>query len=83
MSKKDHRRRNDFPSERVTIMLDDEIDAQLKFDLAREIEMCAKNKCKLPSTSYSRVINIALHKAIEKGIDKKIIADAIKENGKK
>lgn len=80
MSRRVTKRRNDFPSERVTVMLDDDIDAEIKYDLARVIAQAAKSKSKLPSTSYSRMINVALVKAFEKGIDKKIIADATKEN---
>lgn len=64
-------------------MLDDEIDAEIKFELARMIAHLAKSNSKLPSTSYSRIINIVLAKAFEKGIDKKIIADAMKENEKR
>ena len=79
MSRKNTSRSDGFPSERVTVMLDDEIDAEIKYDLSRKITLSAKSNSKLPSTSYSRMINIALSKAFEKGIDKKIIADAIKE----
>ena len=64
-------------------MLDDAIDAEIKFDLAKVIAQSAKSNSKLPSTSYSRMINVALVKAFEKGIDKKIIADAIKENDRR
>ena len=80
MSRRVSKRRNDWTSERVTVMLDDTIDAEVKFDLAKVIAQSAKSNSKLPSTSYSRMINVALVKAFEKGIDKKIIADAIKEN---
>lgn len=73
MSKPGAKRRNDFPSDRVTIMISAKIDARLKMDLAKEITLCAKNQCKLPSTSYSRIINDTLTKAFEKGIDKKVI----------
>lgn len=76
-------RTDGFPSERVTVMLDDAIDAEIKYDLAKVIAQSAKSNSKLPSTSYSRMINVALVKALEKGIDKKIIADAIKENEKR
>ena len=68
------KRRNDFPSDRVTIMISAAVDARIKMDLAKEITECAKQQCKLPATSYSRVINVVLKKAFEKGIDKKVIA---------
>ena len=83
MSRRVSKRRNDWTSERVTVMLDDTIDAEVKFDLAKVIAQSAKSNSKLPSTSYSRMINVALVKAFEKGIDKKIIADAIKENDRR
>ena len=79
MTRKNSGRSDGFPSERVTVMLDDEIDAQVKYDLAKKIALSAKSNSRLPSTSYSRMINVSLVKAFEKGIDKKIIADAIKE----
>ena len=83
MSRRVAKRRNDWTSERVTVMLDDAIDAEIKYDLARMIAHLAKSNSKLPSTSYSRMINVALVKAFDKGIDKKIIADAIKEYEKR
>jgi hypothetical protein len=55
-------------------MISAAVDAKLKMDLSKEIAQCAKNQCKLPSTSYSRIINETLKKAFEKGFDKKIIA---------
>ncbi len=67
------KRRNDLPADRVTIMISAAVDAKIKMDLAKEITVCAKQQCKLPSTSYSRIINDTLKKAFEKGIDKKII----------
>jgi len=73
MSKPGAKRRNEFPADRVTIMISAAVDAKLKLDLAKEITICAKNQCKLPSTSYSRIINETIKKAFQKGIDKKII----------
>ena len=69
MSKPDAKRRNEFPSDRVTIMISAKVDARIKMDLAKEITICAKNQCKMPSTSYSRVINDTLTKAFEKHIE--------------
>ena len=68
------KRRNDFPADRVTIMISAAVDAKIKMDLAKEFTECAKQQCKMPSTSYSRVINQNIKKAFEKGIDKKVIA---------
>ena len=68
------KRRNEFPADRVTIMISAAIDTKLKMDLAKEIAVGAKNQSKLPSTSYSRIINEILKKAFERGLDKKIIA---------
>jgi hypothetical protein len=74
MSKPGAKRRNEFPADRITIMISAAVDAKIKLDLAKEITICAKNLCKMPSTSYSRVINQIIKKAFEKGIDKKILA---------
>ncbi len=68
------KRRNDFPADRVTIMISAAVDTKLKVDLAREIADGAKSQTKMLSTSYSRVINETIKKAFEKGIDRKIIA---------
>jgi hypothetical protein len=74
MSKPGAKRRNDFPADRVTIMISAAVDARIKMDLAKEITECAKAQCKMPSTSYSRIINQVIKKAFEKHIDKKVIA---------
>ena len=55
-------------------MISAAVDTKLKMDLAKEIAQCAKSQSKLPSTSYSRIINETLKKAFERGLDKKIIA---------
>lgn len=68
------KRRNDFPADRVTIMISAAVDTKLKVDLAQQIANGAKIQTKMLSTSYSRVINETIKKAFEKGIDKKIIA---------
>lgn len=54
-------------------MIDGEIDARLKIELAKLIMKCAKDRCKTPSTSYSRILNTALKEAFMKGVDNKIL----------
>ena len=66
-------RKEKFPSDRVTIMMDGEVDSRIKMDLAKAIMNCAKVKCTANATSYSRVLNEILAKEFEKGTDKKII----------
>ena len=68
------KRRNDFPADRVTIMISAAVDTKLKVDLAHAIADSAKTRSQMLSTSYSRIINEIIKKAFEKGIDKKIIA---------
>ncbi len=69
-------RRNEFPADRITIMIDGEVDARLKMELAKLIMKCAKDRCKTPSTSYSRVLNSSLKESFMKEYDKKILKDA-------
>ena len=59
-------------------MIDCEIDAKLKMELAKMIMKYAKDRSKTPATSYSRTINAALKDAFEKGVDKKVL-NAAKE----
>jgi len=67
-------RKEKFPADRVTIMIEDELDARLKMDLAKAIMNCAKIKCTANATSYSRILNEILAKEFEKGTDKKIVS---------
>ena len=59
-------------------MIRKDIDTKIKLDYAKEIEKSVRNTSNYPSTSYSRIINAKIQLAFEKGLDKKIIADAIK-----
>ena len=71
-------RKEKFPSERVTIMITEEIDSKIKMDLAKEIMKCAKDRCNNTASSYSKIINVIIAQEFEKGTDKKIL-NAAKE----
>lgn len=78
MSRPGAKRRNEFPADRITIMLGEKMDTKIKMDMANTIKQLAKQRSKSPSTSYSRIVNNALVHAFEKGYDKKLISDAKK-----
>lgn len=69
-------RKEKFPSERVTIMITEELDSRIKMDLAKEIMRCAKDRCTNTASSYSKIINVIMAQEFEKGTDKKIISAA-------
>ena len=70
--------RNEFPSDRVTIMISAKIDAKIKMALSHDIRECAKEQCTMPATSYSRIINSLLIHGLDAGAEKKIISNAKK-----
>jgi hypothetical protein len=45
---------------RVTVMMDKELDRQIKLRYAKHIEKCANDYCEMPSWSYSRQVNLLL-----------------------
>jgi len=62
-------------------MMDKDISTQIQLGLAKAILECAKDKEDHIAPSFSRIFNEAIEVAIEKGIDKKILKDAV-ESGK-
>ena len=78
MSEPGAKRRNEFPADRVTIMISARVHAKVSLMLARIIKECAKEQCNAPSSSYSRVVNLMLAESFDKGNDKKIISQAKK-----
>ena len=80
MSKPGAKRRNEFPADRITIMISANLHAKINLVLANDIKQCAKDNCDLPSTSYSRIINKLLNESFSKNHDKVIILKAKKDN---
>ena len=62
-------------SERVTLMIDDDVFVKLQMDLSKEIRECAEDGDNDYSPSFSRMINRSLEEAFDKGIHKKIVKD--------
>ena len=62
-------------SDRVTLMIDDDVFAKLQMDLSKEIRECAEDGDNDYSPSFSRMINRSLEEAFDKGIHKKIVKD--------
>ena len=63
------------PSDRVTLMIDDEVFVKLQMDLSKEIRVCAEGGDNEYSPSFSRIVNRSLEEAFDKGIHKKILKD--------
>lgn len=63
-------------SNRITILIEEKVNAKLQHQLAKNIMDGAKRPTADSSTSFSRVLNDAIKEAFEKGIDKKILSDA-------
>ena len=66
-------------ADRITIMIDEEVHSKLVADYARTLKRSAESRDYREPTSYSRILNQAIETAFEKGIDKKIIRDAVEE----
>ena len=80
MSKPGAKRRNEFPADRITIMIPSDIHTKINLVLSQDIKQCAKENCDLPSTSYSRIVNRLLNESFSKNHDKVIISRAKKDN---
>ena len=66
-------------ADRITIMIDHEVHAKLLSEYSKTLKKSAESGEYREATSYSRIFNEAIKAAFEKGIDKKIIRDAIQE----
>jgi len=65
-----------FPSERITMMITEEVDTLIKIDLSKDIMKDAKNRTYKIASSYSKIINEIIAEELAKGTDKKILKDA-------
>ena len=66
-------------ADRITIMIDEEVHSKLLADYAKTLKRSAESRNYEEPTSYSRILNQVIRTAFEKGIDKKVIRDAVQE----
>lgn len=59
---------------RVTIMIDKDLDKVIKYAFASEIIKNADEGIAVPNMNYSRMLNNIIRDAFKKGLDKKVLA---------